>query len=128
MTRVAVGIIRKNGNILLCQRKKGSRYELKWEFPGGKVEPGESFLECLKRELEEELSIRVHSVDRMEFGTWHYNDGGVYEVAFCFISDFEGEPRNNVFAQIQWVKPPDLPAFDILEGNKDIVRELAREE
>ncbi|HEX9615091.1 MAG TPA: NUDIX domain-containing protein, partial [Bacteroidota bacterium] len=57
MTRVAVGILKKDGTILVCQRRRGSRYELKWEFPGGKMEPGESVEDCLQRELTEELSL-----------------------------------------------------------------------
>jgi len=124
MTRVAVGILRKNGKILACQRKKGSRYELKWEFPGGKLEPGETPLQCIQRELREELSITVDKVQRMEFQSAFYEDGGMFEVAYCHISDFVGDPKNNVFESILWVSPEELGELDILEGNRAFVEKL----
>lgn len=127
MTRVAVGILRKNGKILACRRKKGTRYELRWEFPGGKVEPGETTLECLERELREELSLQIHSIERMEFETSEYEDGGKFEVAYCFIGDYTGEPRNNVFEEIRWVTLDELRTLDILEGNKRFVARLTHE-
>ncbi len=124
MTHVAVGILRKNGKILACQRKKGSRYELKWEFPGGKLEPGETHLQCLKRELSEELSVTVNEVQNMEFQSAFYEDGGMFEVAYCHISDFSGDPQNNVFESIRWVDPAELRKLDILEGNRSFVDKL----
>ena len=124
MTRVAVGILRKNGKILACQRKKGSRYELKWEFPGGKLEPGETPLQCVQRELREELSITVNAVQKMEFQSAFYDDGGMFEVAYCDISDFSGEPKNNVFEDIRWVDSAELRQLDILEGNRLFVDKL----
>jgi 8-oxo-dGTP diphosphatase len=125
MTKVAVGILRRNGNILACQRKKGSRYELKWEFPGGKVEPGETFEQCLVRELSEELSIQIRHIDTVEIQRSQYDDGGAFEVAYCTITDFTGEIHNNVFEQVRWVTPAELALLDSLDGNKDIVRKLA---
>ena len=125
MTRVAVGILHRNGKILACQRKKGSRYGLKWEFPGGKLEPGETVEHCLGRELEEELSLQIGSIDRVEVQTSHYADGGLYEVAYCHVSTFRGDPVNHVFETIRWVTPQELAALDILDGNRDIVKRLA---
>jgi 8-oxo-dGTP diphosphatase len=125
MTRVAVAILHQNGKILACQRKGGSRYGLKWEFPGGKLEPGETVAQCLERELGEELSIRIDSIDRMEIQASHYDDGGLFEVAYCHVTKFKGEPVNRVFETIRWVTPQELQTLDILEGNKDIVRRIA---
>jgi mutator protein MutT len=110
MTRVAVGVIQRNGKVLICQRKKNSRYGLKWEFPGGKLEPGESILDCLRRELREELSIEVETYDRAETQTAFYEDGGTFEVTYCFVSRYSGELRS----------------LDILEGNKPFVASLTR--
>lgn len=128
MTRVAVGILRKNGKILACQRKKGSRYELKWEFPGGKLEPGETPLQCIQRELREELSITIDKVEKMEFQSAFYDDGGMFEVAYCHISDFIGNPQNNVFETIRWVDLDELRLLDILEGNRSFVKKLTAHE
>ncbi len=124
MTKVAVGILRRDGQILACQRKRGGRYELKWEFPGGKVELGESFLQCLERELREELSITIHSIDRMEIQSAEYDDGGLFEVAYCSVTGFDGEPKNNVFEQLRWVTLQELKELDILEGNKDFIARM----
>jgi mutator protein MutT len=124
MTRVAVGVLQKDGKILVCQRKKGSRYGLKWEFPGGKLEPGETILECLKRELFEELSISVRDIDRVQTQSTFYEDGGMFEVAYCFVSQFTGEARNNAFEEIRWVTIPELRAMDNLKGNEAFVASL----
>jgi 8-oxo-dGTP diphosphatase len=124
MTEVAVGILRKEAKILICQRKKGGRYELKWEFPGGKLNVGETIEECLHRELQEELSIQITSIDSIHTESAYYNDGGLFNVSYCFVSGFTGEPRNNVFEQICWVTPDDLRKMDLLEGNKSFVETL----
>ncbi|MCX6134996.1 MAG: (deoxy)nucleoside triphosphate pyrophosphohydrolase [Ignavibacteriales bacterium] len=124
MTRAAVAIIQNGKQILICQRKKTSRYGLKWEFPGGKVEEGESFFDCMKRELREELSIAVERFDRSESQISRYDDGGVFEVMYFFVSRFEGTPVNNAFEQIRWVTLPELRLLDILEGNKPIVSRM----
>lgn len=124
MTKVAVGILRRDGKILACQRKKGGRYELKWEFPGGKLEPQESVQECLARELKEELSIKIHGVAEMETQSAEYEDGGLFEVAYCNVTGFDGEPTNNVFERICWVTLTELRNLDILHGNRDFIARM----
>ena len=124
MTEVAVGILRKDGRILICQRKKGGRYELKWEFPGGKLEHGETTEQCLRRELREELAIEIHSIESIQTQDAYYEDGGIFNVAYCFISGFEGEPQNNVFEQIRWVTLDELKYMDLLDGNKPFIAKL----
>ena len=57
MTTVVAAVIERDGRILICQRRRGQAHELKWEFPGGKLEPGESPEVALRRELREELAI-----------------------------------------------------------------------
>jgi 8-oxo-dGTP diphosphatase len=128
MTEVAVGILRNNGKILICQRKKGGRYEFKWEFPGGKLENGETAEQCLRRELREELSIEIHSIERIQVQAAYYQDGGMFNVSYCFLSGFEGDPQNNVFEQIRWVTMDDLKNMDLLDGNKLFVANLTQEE
>jgi 8-oxo-dGTP diphosphatase len=124
MTKVAVGILQKDGKLLVCQRKRGSRYGLKWEFPGGKVEPGEDTLECLQRELDEELSLKIEAIERVQTQRAFYEDGGMFEVDYCFVSNFQGEPTNNVFEQIRWVTVEELRSLDLLEGNKTFITSL----
>lgn len=124
MTRVAVAILRQNGKFILCQRKRGTRYGLKWEFPGGKLEPGETVLGCLERELREELSIEITAIDRVESARAHYDDGGLFEISYCHVSAYKGEITNNVFESVRWVSPSELRMMDILEGNAEIVARL----
>jgi 8-oxo-dGTP diphosphatase len=121
MIRVAVGVIRQNGKILLCQRKKGGRYGLKWEFPGGKLEQGEDVEQCLRRELREELGIEIEAIERVETMDAYYEDGGLFRVAYCFITGYEGQPRNNAFEQIRWVSAAELKSTDMLEGNRPFI-------
>jgi len=125
MTEVAVGILRKNGKILICQRKKGGRYELKWEFPGGKLEKGETIEQCLRRELREELAVEIEAIEHIHTQSAYYADGGVFNVAYCSLSGFEGEPRNNVFEQIRWVTVDELKNMDLLDGNKIFIENLS---
>ncbi len=124
MTRVAAGIIERNGRYLVCQRKAGGRYEFKWEFPGGKLEPGETVEQCLRRELHEELSIDVTHIEPYETRTTHYESGGYFEVAFCRVNGFGGDPKNIVFQEIRWASAEEMAQLDFLEGNKPIVERL----
>lgn len=133
MKQVAVGIILKNGLVLACQRKADARYPLKWEFPGGKLEEGESPAEALVRELYEELSI--YAVVEREFHRqeWVYNEGlanpqldGSFSVFYFLVREFSHEPVNNAFERIRWVRPSELVAMDILEGNRKAVELLTR--
>lgn len=124
MNRAAVAIIVNNKLILACQRRRNSRYELKWEFPGGKIEEGESLLDCLRRELREELSIEIDGYERVETTVNRYADGAVFEVAYCFVRRFEGTLKNNIFEQIRWVSLEELKQMDILDGNRPFVTSL----
>ncbi len=127
MITVAVGCMRRDGSILLCQRKAGAKYPLKWEFPGGKLEAGETPEECLKRELHEELNIAAvvgHELHRQQIA---YPDSGEYDVRYFSVDSFSGEPVNLAFTQIRWVKTEDLGDYDVLEGNRDMIRILREE-
>jgi 8-oxo-dGTP diphosphatase len=128
MTDVAVGILRQNGRILICQRRKGGRYELKWEFPGGKLEKGETVEQCLRRELREELDVEIHSIECIETQSAYYEDGGMFRVAYCFLSGFNGKLQNKVFEQIRWVTLDELVSMDLLDGNKLFIKNIPKYE
>lgn len=125
MTEVAVGILKKDNRYLLCQRKRNGRYGLKWEFPGGKIEPGETVEQCLRRELQEELSISIGSIEKSVTEAAYYEDGGMFNVHYCYINTFDGEPLNNVFEKIRWVTLDELKELDVLEGNKSFIVKLS---
>ena len=124
MIKVAVGIITLGSQVLVCQRKKSSRYPLKWEFPGGKFEDGESAEQCLRRELREELSIDANVGGEFFHQEWLYPDSGSFEVFYRLVPSFSGIIRNNVFEQIRWVHRAELTDIDMLDGNRDVVEKL----
>jgi ADP-ribose pyrophosphatase len=124
MIKVAVGIVTIGSQVLVCQRKKSSRYPLKWEFPGGKFEDGESVEQCLRRELHEELSIDATVGEEFFRQEWLYPDSGSFEVFYHLVLSFSGTIRNNVFEQIRWANVGELTGIDMLEGNKDAVEKL----
>ncbi len=126
MIRVAAGILEQDGRVLLCQRKKGSRYEMKWEFPGGKVEDGEDLKATLKRELFEELNITAEIGDEIFQQRWTYPDHGEFEIHFFSVPGFSGEVRNVTFENIQWIDPAKLGELDLLEGSKGMVHRLRK--
>jgi 8-oxo-dGTP diphosphatase len=128
MKEVTVGILRRGGKILACQRKPDAVYPLKWEFPGGKLERGETSVEALRRELLEELGIKATVGGILHRQDWTYPEGtahpardGSFRVIYHLIDAFAGEPVNRVFADIRWVTPVELDALDVLEGNREVV-------
>jgi 8-oxo-dGTP diphosphatase len=135
MKEVAVGILRSNGRVLACQRKRNAVYPLKWEFPGGKVERGESPLEALRRELREELGIEATPGVEIYRQEWVYPDGvadpkrdGAFRVFYFLVDQYTGVPENHAFEQIRWVTFAELSRLDILEGNREAVEKLLRDE
>lgn len=133
MKEVAVGVVTRGGRVLACQRRADARYPLKWEFPGGKIEKGETPPEALARELHEELDIRAVVGEEFFRQEWIYPDGlsdprrdGAFRVLYYYVQSFTGTPLNRVFEQIRWVNLPDLQELDILEGNKAAVEFLVK--
>ena len=130
MIQVAVGIILKkevSTSVLLCRRKKSARYGLKWEFPGGKVETGETTEECLLRELNEELSVTAAIDSLYHQQQYVYPDSGTFDVFYYIVRQFSGPIVNRVFESFAWVPVAKLHEYDILEGNRDVVKKLMNE-
>ena len=121
---VVVGIIMRDGKVLLCRRKPGQKYELRWEFPGGKVEPGETHEEALVRELREEINSTPVQWRQFRADRNVYPDGGTFDVLYYFVDVFDGEPQNIEFHEIAWVIPSEFDNFDILDGNREACRQL----
>ena len=99
---------------------------LKWEFPGGKVEEGEEEVAALHRELQEELGISAVVGEKVTSLQHHYRKGGAVELHFYRVDEFEGELENKIFKQIRWVDRHDLPRFDFLDADRDLVRQIAK--
>jgi 8-oxo-dGTP diphosphatase len=122
---VAAALILRNGEILICQRRPDQPMAHKWEFPGGKIEPGETSEQALERELHEELSIRARVGSRVARIRHTYRSGGAVDLQFFVVHEFEGELTNNIFQAMRWCALRDLPSFDFLAADRDLVRDLA---
>jgi len=122
---VVAAVIERNGRILICQRKRGSKHALKWEFPGGKVEPGEQSPEALVRELREELDIESVAGPLMHVETVRYGNGPELRLEFFHVTEFLGEPQNLEFEQIVWEDRSALTDYDFLDGDWNFIKKLA---
>jgi len=126
VVEVVAAVLMRDRKILIGQRKRGGRHPLKWEFPGGKVEPGEDLRAALARELREELSVDAIIGDEMDCYEVHYGDGFRAMLHFYRVTQFQGEPRNMDFERIVWEKPERLPDYDFLEGDVSFVSKISR--
>ena len=125
MTTVVAAVIERDGQVLIGQRKGGEWHAFKWEFPGGKVEPGETPDAAIRRELEEELGIRAAAGPTIAEYEYTYPGRSPIRLMFYSVLEFEGEPENRAFEEIRWEKRELLPTYDFLEGDVDFVRALA---
>jgi len=125
VVEVVAAVIERAGLILIGQRKPRGRHALKWEFPGGKVEPGESPRAALARELREELGIEARIGDEIEQYDFRYVTGAITRLMFFRVTEFTGEPENLDFAQIAWSTRESLPSYDFLEGDIDFVKRIS---
>ena len=123
---VVAALIVQNGSILICQRR-GGPFASKWEFPGGKVEPGEALEAALFRELKEELDIEVSSARKIFRHGHRYGDGREIDLTFFRVDEYTGVMRNRIFEDIRWAEPRALPQFDFLEGDLPLIARIAAE-
>ena len=122
IVEVVAAVIERDGRILIGQRKARGRHALKWEFPGGKVEPGEEPPAALARELREELGIDAQIGDEIERYDFAYTPGHTTRLVFFHVTEFTSEPQNLDFTQIAWTERERLPEYDFLEGDVEFVR------
>jgi 8-oxo-dGTP diphosphatase len=125
MKRVVAALIEREGKLLVCQRTRHQTMPLKWEFPGGKIEEREQPRDALHRELEEELGILATIGDEVARIRHEYPNGGMVELRFFVVREYQGEIENRIFKDIQWAQPGDLPKYDFLEADLTLVRDLA---
>jgi 8-oxo-dGTP diphosphatase len=125
MIQVVAAIIECDGRVLIGQRQPEQSHPLKWEFPGGKVEPGETPEQALTRELEEELAIRNARGTEMTRYEFTYPGKNPIALIFYRVTEFEGEPQNLIYGEMRWAARAELPQFDFVEGDRDFIRSFA---
>ncbi len=118
LTRVLAAVIEQNGNYLVCQRPADKRHGSLWEFPGGKVEAGETHFEAARRELSEELDVRVLSVDSAIFAV--ADPGSEFLIEFV-PTTIHGSPRCLEHTDLRWMTLPDLPSLELAPSDREFV-------
>ncbi len=98
---------------------------LKWEFPGGKIEEGEQPRDALRRELDEELGIEASVGDEVARIRHKYKNGSSVELRFFVVNEYQGQLENKIFRDMRWAERSELPSFDFLEADFELVRDLA---
>lgn len=122
---VAAALIVRGGEVLICQRRPDQPMALQWEFPGGKIEPGESPEQALARELDEELGIRATIGARVTHIRHNYRHGGAVDLQFFAVHEFAGELENRIFHQFRWERLENLPGYDFLVADRGLIKDLA---
>ncbi len=123
-TEIAAGVLWRDEKVLICQRGQDAAFALKWEFPGGKIEPGETAREALQRELVEELAVDITIKEELLSYEFIYPGGFTVNLTFFLVTDFVPEPMNLQFNNLAWVEIDSLSDYDFLEGDKSLINLL----
>jgi mutator protein MutT len=123
-TRVGIAVIVHDGRVLIDRRGSGPMAGW-WEFPGGKVRPGETPAECAVRECREEIGVTVEPVELLATAVHEYPHGPV-ELHFHLCRLTAGRPQPLQVDEVAWVAPRETAAYRLLPPNAPVIRELAR--
>jgi 8-oxo-dGTP diphosphatase len=122
---VAIGIVEREGKVLICLRRKDARFGGFWEFPGGKCEPGEMPSNCLRRELSEEVGLVIEPTHAFTMVEHHYPNGPVRLHPFlCRIISGAAAPL--AADGLRWVDPDALAAYDFPPANDPLLVEIVQ--
>ena len=124
MIAVVAGVVRRKGRLLLCQRPEGKRLGLLWEFPGGKVEAGETPEAALERELKEELNVTTRTGRVLDVLRADDRNGGDLLLLFYESEIVSGEPETVECRALAWVLPEEAAAYDLLPQTPPLRAEI----
>lgn len=128
MKQVVAGVMVRENRVLICQRREEQEFALQWEFPGGKVEPGEELAAALARELREELGIEAVVGQEIATVRHRYAGGPAVELHFFLVREFAGEIENRIFREVRWEERAEMDAESFLEADREVVRRVRRGE
>ncbi len=123
MKIVTVALLCRNGKYLLCQRGEKDILSLKWEFPGGKLEAGETLEECLVREVQEELCLNIKVICHFCDVTYTYATGGILLKTYL-AQIISGKMNLMVHNAAEWVEAERLVEYDLLPADIEIANKL----
>ena len=121
--RVLAAVIHREGRWLVCRRPAHKRHGGLWEFPGGKLEPGESLVDAATRELDEELGVRVTRVGDLLFS--RHDDGSPFVIEFVAV-EIEGEPVAREHDELRWATLAELASLALAPSDRAFVLEMGR--
>ncbi len=121
--RVTAGILERDGRVLIARRKPGRHMGRKWEFPGGKIEAGETPQESLARELEEELGVRA-TIGEFLCRASYQGEGITLELLVYRVRDFDGTLTIRDHDELRWVLPGELRDFELADSDRSVVERL----
>ena len=121
---VVAAVILRRGAVLLCQRHDSEHLPLLWEFPGGKIDAGETARDALERELAEELDVAASVGEQVAVVEHHYPEKSV-RIRF-FVADIEAaEPSAVVHREIRWIPVEELREYEVPPANRSVVRMIS---
>jgi 8-oxo-dGTP diphosphatase len=126
LLRVAAAVVFREGEVLMTRRPPGGAHPLLWEFPGGKIESGESAERALVREIEEELGVRASPAETLAVHRHDYPGGPRVEIVFvrCTLDSLEFRPSGAVHA-VRWSRPERVDLDGVLAGDHEFLKALA---
>ena len=127
MIRVTAAVMQRGNRVLIARRAQGGHLAGLWEFPGGKIEDGETPEQCLVRELREEFAIETETVEFLEAAVHHYAEKSIELLAFR-VRIVSGEFVLDSHDEIQWVPPAEFANYSFAPADDFIVQRLLREQ
>ncbi len=121
--RVLAAVIERDGRYLICQRPLHKRHGGLWEFPGGKLEPGESDAQAANRELQEELGVTVTAVGEEQYLA--HDAGSPFHIAFVPVT-IVGQPACLEHAALAWTTPDEMSRYDLAPSDRRFVEAVLR--
>ncbi|MBI5709021.1 MAG: (deoxy)nucleoside triphosphate pyrophosphohydrolase [Candidatus Eisenbacteria bacterium] len=124
--RVAAAVVWREGRLLFTRRPPGGPLGLLWEFPGGKLEPGETPERALTRELREELGVTARALEVLAVERHEYDHGLSVEISFvrCELDSLAFVPSPEVH-EVRWALPAEVDPSEVLEGDRAFLARLA---